>query len=127
MSKMWSSFAPRYSRICTLITCLTSVLKFQFIIVYCVRKGRKPGNILSPHVNIPKKLETLISPVLKRQLMTFTQDHGNTSHLHLIFFTQFILDSTHFQFYPELFTPCEPITRMLLYRLHIVRSTILAS
>ena len=48
---------------------------------------------------------------------------SSTPHL----LTQFILDSTHFQFYPELFTPCEPITRMLLYRLHVVRSTILAS
>ena len=48
---------------------------------------------------------------------------SSTPHL----LTQFILDSTHFQFYPELFTPCEPITRMFLYRLHVVRSTILAS
>jgi hypothetical protein len=36
--------------------------------------------------------------------------------------THFILDSTYFATYPNLHAPCEPITRMLLYRLHTIRS-----
>ena len=53
--------------------------------VYCVRKVQKPESTLSLHAGVPRMLEILISPVLKIQPMVFTQDHGNTSHLHLIF------------------------------------------
>lgn len=46
---------------------------------------------------------------------------SSTSHL----LTQFILDSTHFQAYPNLCLPCEPTTRMLVYKLHLMRATLM--
>ena len=39
--------------------------------------------------------------------------------------TQLILDSTHFASYPNLHVCCEPISRHLVYRLHVTRAAII--